>query len=55
MGALLPILLSLLPLLASAGQLALQSPRVTITGPDASVLRNEPYVQVTVVCKREHC
>ncbi|KAF8531094.1 Dolichyl-diphosphooligosaccharide--protein glycosyltransferase subunit Swp1 [Gautieria morchelliformis] len=42
MGALLPALLSLLPLLASAGQLTLQSPRVTITGPDASILRNEP-------------
>jgi len=42
MGVLLPVLLSLLPLLANAGKLTLQSPRVSITGSDAAVVRNEP-------------
>ncbi|KAF8512525.1 oligosaccharyl transferase delta subunit [Hysterangium stoloniferum] len=42
MGPLLPVLLSLLPILANAGKFTLQSPRIVITGSDASIIRNEP-------------
>jgi len=38
----LRVILSLLPLLAGASKLTLQSPRVKITGSDSVTLRNEP-------------
>lgn len=43
MGLVLPALLSLLPIFSNAGKLTLYSPRVSITGADASIIRNEPY------------
>ncbi|KIJ32149.1 hypothetical protein M422DRAFT_266080 [Sphaerobolus stellatus SS14] len=42
MKFLLPAFLSLLPILAAAGKLSVQSPRVVISDSKANILRNEP-------------